>query len=46
MAESRGLKILVDRRSVLFIDGASVDLQVTADGREEFHFDNPNAVQE
>lgn len=44
--ESRELKILVDRRSALFVQDASIDWQVTADGREGFYFDNPNAVQE
>jgi len=44
--ESHGLKIVVDRKSALYIDGTSIDWQVTDDGREGFHFDNPNAVQE
>jgi len=43
--ESHGLKIVVDRKSALYIDGASIDWQVLDDGREGFHFDNPNAVK-
>jgi iron-sulfur cluster assembly accessory protein len=40
-----GIKVVVDKRSALFLEGATIDWQTTADGRQGFHFDNPNAVE-
>ena len=40
-----GIKVVVDKRSALFLEGATIDWQTTPDGREGFEFDNPNAVK-
>lgn len=43
--EQNGIQIVVDKRSALFLEGATIDWQTTPDGRQGFHFDNPNAVK-
>ena len=40
-----GIKVVVDKRSALFLEGATIDWQTTPDGRQGFKFDNPNAVK-
>lgn len=44
--EMDGFAVVIDQTSSLFLEGASIDWQVTEDGKEGFHFDNPNAVAE
>jgi iron-sulfur cluster assembly accessory protein len=39
-----GILTVVDKRSALFLEGATIDWQTTADGQQGFKFDNPNAV--
>jgi len=41
-----GIQVVVDKRSSLFLEGATIDWQITADGRQGFKFDNPNAVKQ
>jgi len=43
--DSDGIKVVVDKRSALFLDRATIDWRTTPDGRQGFHFDNPNAVE-
>jgi iron-sulfur cluster assembly protein len=43
--ELGGIKVLVDKKSAVFLEGATIDWQTTPDGLEGFHFDNPNAVK-
>ena len=43
---SHGFVFIVDPRSSIFLDGATIDWQTLADGRAGFQFDNPNAVQQ
>ena len=45
MDESDRITIVVDKGSAPFVQGATIDWQTRADGRQGFHFDNPNAVQ-
>jgi iron-sulfur cluster assembly protein len=42
---SDGVEVIVDKRSALFLYGATVDWKTAADGRQGFSFDNPNAVK-
>lgn len=44
--ESHGLKVVVDKKSALYIDGTSIDWRVTETGQEGFHFTNPNAKKQ
>jgi iron-sulfur cluster assembly accessory protein len=44
--EQESIKIIVDMRSSLYLDGTTIDWQTTPDGRQGFKFDNPNAVKE
>jgi iron-sulfur cluster assembly protein len=46
LCDSEGIQILVDKRSALFLEGATIDWQTTPDGRQGFKFDNPNAVKQ
>jgi iron-sulfur cluster assembly protein len=43
--EMEGISVVVDKRSALFLEDATIDWQTTADGRQGFEFDNPNAVK-
>jgi Fe-S cluster assembly iron-binding protein IscA len=38
------ITVIVDQTNDLFVQGASIDWQITEDGKQGFHFDNPNAV--
>jgi len=42
-SDENGIKTIVDRRSSLFLEGATIDWETTSDGRQGFRFDNPNA---
>jgi iron-sulfur cluster assembly protein len=42
--ETDSVKVVVDMRSSLFLNGATIDWQTTSDGRQGFKFDNPNSV--
>lgn len=39
------IKIVVDQRSAPYLEGTTIDWQTTPDGRQGFHFNNPNAKQ-
>src|SRR6185437_6311637 len=39
--ELEEITVVVDKRSALFLEGATIDWQITADGAEGFYFDNP-----
>jgi iron-sulfur cluster assembly accessory protein len=41
-----GIKTIVDKRSAIYLEGATIDWQSTPNGRQGFKFDNPNAVKE
>jgi len=43
--EVDGIMVIVDKRSSLFLEGATIDWQVSPDGQQGFHFENPNAVE-
>jgi outer membrane protein assembly factor BamB len=45
VGDAGGIQILVDHKSSIFLDGATIDWQTTTDGRTGFHFDNPNALK-
>jgi len=45
MDDVNGIKVVVDKRSSLFLMGATIDWQTGPDGRQGFKFDNPNAVK-
>jgi iron-sulfur cluster assembly protein len=38
-----GILVAVDKRSALYLEGATIDWIVTREGASGFHFDNPNA---
>jgi iron-sulfur cluster assembly protein len=40
-----GITIIVNRFSAIYLDGVTIDWKTDSDGRQGFHFDNPNAVQ-
>src|SRR5262245_28756430 len=40
-----GIKVVVDKRSALFLEGATIDWQTMPDGREGFQLDNRNAIK-
>lgn len=44
--EHEGVSIVVDRKSAIFLEGATIDWRTAADGRSGFEFDNPNAVDD
>lgn len=41
----KGITIVVDQRSSVYLEGAVVDWQIDGDGQAGFQFNNPNAVQ-
>lgn len=41
--DADGIRIVVDKRSALFLEGCTIDWETTADGRQGFRFNNPNA---
>jgi iron-sulfur cluster assembly protein len=43
--ESNGIRMLVDRKSYLFINGTEIDFGGTNPLNKGFHFNNPNVVQ-
>jgi iron-sulfur cluster insertion protein len=43
---SHGFTLVVDPKSSLYLDGATIDWQTQPDGQAGFKFDNPNAVQQ
>lgn len=45
LCDSDGVQVLVDKRSSMFLEGATIDWQTTPDGKQGFKFDNPNAVK-
>jgi iron-sulfur cluster assembly accessory protein len=45
LSDVDGIKVVVDKRSALFLEGATIDWQITPDGQQGFRFDNPNAVE-
>jgi iron-sulfur cluster assembly accessory protein len=42
---SHGFQLVVDARSSLFLEGATIGWEIQADGKAGFKFDNPNAVK-
>jgi len=42
---SHGFTLVVDAKSALFLEGATIDWQVESDGRAGFKFSNPNAIE-
>lgn len=42
--DSAGVTIVVDARSSVFVEGATIDWRTDPDGRSGFTFDNPNAL--
>lgn len=44
MSEQHGIKVLVDKKSELFLDGTTIDFYEGLEKRG-FTFDNPNAVK-
>lgn len=43
---SHGFTLVVDPRSSLFLEGATLDWQTQSDGQAGFKFENPNAVSQ
>jgi iron-sulfur cluster assembly accessory protein len=43
---SHGLTLVVDPKSALYLEGATIDWQTRMDGTAGFKFDNPNAAQQ
>jgi len=39
------IKVVVDKTSALFLEGVTIDWKTLADGRQGFHFNNPNAIE-
>lgn len=46
VGESNGIEILIDKRSSIYLDGATIDWQTTPEGDTGFKFDNPNAMNQ
>jgi iron-sulfur cluster assembly protein len=46
LGSSEGVKVVVDQRSALFLEGATIDWEVMPDGKSGFRFNNPNATKE
>jgi iron-sulfur cluster assembly protein len=44
LSEQHGVKVLVDKKSALFIEGTTLDFHEGVDKRG-FHFSNPNATR-
>jgi iron-sulfur cluster insertion protein len=42
---SHGFLLVVDPKSSIYLDGATIDWHTQADGQAGFKFDNPNAVE-
>jgi Fe-S cluster assembly iron-binding protein IscA len=42
---SHGFQLVVDARSSLFLQGATIDWETQSDGEAGFRFDNPHAVK-
>lgn len=42
--ESRGIPILVEKKSRIYVEGTTIDWVKTDKGQEGFHFENPNAI--
>jgi iron-sulfur cluster assembly accessory protein len=43
--KSHGFMLVVDPKSSIYLDGATIDWQTQSDGQAGFKFDNPNAVE-
>lgn len=43
---SHGFTLVVDSKSSIYLDGATIDWQTQPDGQAGFKFDNPNAVEQ
>ncbi len=43
--KSHGFTLVVDPKSSIYLDGATIDWQAQPDGQAGFKFDNPNAVE-
>lgn len=44
--QSQGITLVVDARSSIFLEGATIDWQIQPDGQAGFKFENPNAVEQ
>ena len=44
--EVDGIKVVVNKRSAIYLDGATIDWRKMPDEREGFYFENPNAVKQ
>jgi iron-sulfur cluster assembly protein len=45
LSESQGIRIVVDKRSAIYLDGATIDFTTDEQGQRGFKFHNPNAVK-
>jgi Fe-S cluster assembly iron-binding protein IscA len=44
--DSNGFRLVVDPKSSIYLEGATIDWQTQADGTTGFKFHNPNAVEQ
>jgi iron-sulfur cluster assembly protein len=44
--KSHGFTLVVDPKSAIYLEGATIDWQTSPDGQAGFKFDNPNAVEQ
>ena len=44
--DSKGFALIMDTKSSLYLDGATIDWETRPDGSAGFKFDNPNAIEQ